>query len=195
MLCSTGRILSWMPSWLRRRSLRELPREQYGHALVEAALIFPILLGLFLGVSEFSEALTVNRRLQGAAHTAADLVSRTPSVTVQELDGIKAMIDETMKPYSVTSLGVILTSIVADETNGTITTVAWSETRGAGVSPHAVGAAITIPAGLTLPNTSVIFVEVKYSFHSTLATMIVGSVPVQAEAYQRPRSTLQVLKN
>jgi Flp pilus assembly protein TadG len=184
-----------MPAMLQRRSLRELPREQSGHALVEAALIFPILLGLFLGVSEFSEAFTVNRRLQGAAHTAADLVSRMQSVTAQDLDGIKAMIDETMKPYSVASLGVILTSVVADETDGMVTTVAWSDTRGTGVSPHGVEATITLPTGLTLPNTSVILAEVKYSFRSTLATMIVGSVPLSAQAYQRPRLSLQVLKN
>ena len=55
---SCRNFLSRMPAMLRRRSLRELPREQSGHAVVEVALIFPILLGLFLGVSEFSEAFT-----------------------------------------------------------------------------------------------------------------------------------------
>jgi Flp pilus assembly protein TadG len=178
----------------KQRDLGDLPREQSGHALIEAALIFPILLGLFLGVSEFSEAFTVSRRLQGAAHTAADLVARVQSVTAQDLDGVKAMIDETMKPYSVASLGVIVTSVVADEEDGTATTVEWSDVRGAGVSPHAAGSALKLPTGLTPPKASVIFAEVKYEFKSTLATMIVGTVSLRAEAYQRPRLGLKVLK-
>lgn len=177
-----------------RRSLSDLPREQAGHVLVETALIFPILLGLFLGASEFSEAFTVSRRLHAAAHTTADLVSRLQTVTSQDLDGIKAMIDETIKPYSVASLGVIVTSVVADAKDAGATLVAWSETRGTGVSAHATGAALTLPAGLMRPDSSVIVAEIRYSFQSTLSTMIVGSVPMRADAFQRPRFALRVLK-
>ena len=169
-------------------------RERSGHALIEAALIFPVLVGLFLGVSEFSEALTVNRRLQTAASTAADLVARLQTVDAQDLDGIKGMMDEIVKPYSVASLGLIVSSVIPDAKDLTITTVEWSDTRGTGVTPHAVGAAITLPAGLMLANTSIIFAEVKYSFQSTLSTMIVGSVPLHAEAYQRPRLAIKVAK-
>jgi len=179
---------------LTRRSLRDLPREQAGHALIEAALIFPILLGLFLGVSEFSEGFTVNRRLHASAHTAADLVARLQTVPSQDLNGVRAMIDETIKPYSLETLGVIVTSVVADAKDAGITLVAWSEARGAGVSPHASGAALSLPAGLALPGSSVILAEVKYSFRSTLSTMIVGPVSMQAQAYQRPRFALQVMK-
>jgi Flp pilus assembly protein TadG len=77
-------------AWKR---LADLPLQQSGQALIEAALIFPILLGLFLGVSEFSEAFTVSRRLQAAAHTTADLVARMQSVAAKDVDGIKAMLD------------------------------------------------------------------------------------------------------
>jgi len=177
-----------------RRDLRDIPGEQAGGALIEAALVFPILLGLFLGVSEFSEAFTVSRRLEAAAHTTADLVARLQTVTSQDLDGVKAMLDETMKPYSAAELGVVVTRVVADAKVAGVAVVAWSQARGTGVSPHATGASLTLPAGLMLPNTSVIFAEIKYSFRSTLSTMIVGAVPLRAEAYQRPRFTLQVVK-
>ena len=177
----------------RRRRVGDLPRQQAGHALIEAALIFPILLGLFLGVSEFSEAFTVSRRLQGAAHTTADLVARMQTVTTQELDGIKAMIDETLKPFPVASLGLIVTSVVADE-DGATTTVEWSEARGTGAVPHAAGTTLKLPAGLVAAEESVVFAEIKYLFQSTLATMIVGKVPLHAEAYLRPRLGQKVLK-
>jgi Flp pilus assembly protein TadG len=157
---------------------------------VEFALIFPIMLGLFLGVSEFSEAFTVSRRLQSAASTAADLVARMHTVQAQDLDGVKSMMDELVKPYSLATLGVVFTGVIADAKDASITTVQWSATRGTGVTPHALGVSITLPSGLMLPNTSIVLAEVKYSFQSTLSTMIIGTVPMHAEAYQRPRFAL-----
>jgi Flp pilus assembly protein TadG len=177
---------------LKARIAGELPREQSGQALIEAALVFPLLLGLFLGVSEFSEAFTVSRRLEAAAGMAADFVARSQVVTTADLNGIKAMVDETIKPFPTASLGLVLTSVVAD--GAAVTLVAWSDAKGAGVSPHAAGGAISLPSGLMLPNTSLIVAEVKYGFSSTLSTMIVGSVPLGAKAYQRPRLGLAVAK-
>jgi hypothetical protein len=174
------------------RRLRDLTRDQAGNILIEAALVFPILVGLFLGVSEFSEAFTVSRRLDAAAYTAADLVARSTGVTAADLTGVKAMVDETVKPFPLATLGLIITSVVADEDNGT--TVAWSEALGAGVSPYGKGAAISLPAGLTLPKGSVVLAEAKYQFKSTLSTLLVGSVPLQAQAYQVPRYSGQVVK-
>jgi Flp pilus assembly protein TadG len=169
-----------------------LARDQAGNILIEAALVFPILVGLFLGVSEFSEGFTVSRRLATAAYTAADLVARQQAVTADDLNAVKAMIDETVKPFSLASLGLVVTSVVADEDNAT--TVAWSEAMGTGVSPHGTGAAISLPAGLTFPKGSIVVAEVKYQFKSTLSTLLVGSVPLQAQAYQVPRYAGQVIK-
>ena len=118
---------------LRQRVSSDLPCEQSGQALIEAALIFPLLVGLFLGVSEFSEGFTVSRRLEAAAGTAADLVARAQAVTVDDLSGIKAMVDETIKPFPISTVGLILTSVVAD--TGNVAIVAWSDARGIGRDP------------------------------------------------------------
>jgi Flp pilus assembly protein TadG len=175
-----------------RSRLGELARDQSGSILVEAALVFPILIMLFLGVSEFSEAFTASRRLGIAASTAADLVARTTSVTSDDLNGVKAMVDETIKPFPTASLGLVITSVVADKDN--VTTVAWSEAQGKGVTAYAKGAAITLPAGLTVPNGSLILAEVRYEFQSTLSTLFVGFVPLEGKAYQAPRYSHQVAK-
>jgi len=174
------------------RGIADLARDQSGNALIEAALVFPILIGLFLGVSEFSEAFTAARRVAAAAHTAADLVARSTSVTAADLSGIKAMVDETIKPFPSAGLGLVITSVVADKDNAT--TVAWSEASGKGVSAYGTGAAIGVPAGLTFPNGALVLAEIKYPFQSTLSTLIVGSVPLQAKAYQVPRYSNQVVK-
>jgi len=177
---------------LRVRRIADLARDRSGNVLIEAALVFPILVALLLGVSEFSEAFTASRRVAAAAHTAADLVARSTSVTAVDLSSIKAMVDETIKPFPTTGLGLVITSVLADKDNAT--TVVWSEALGAGVSAYGTGAAIGVPAGLTFPNGSLVLAEIKYPFKSTLSALIVSSVPLQAKAYQVPRYSTQVVK-
>ncbi len=172
--------------------IRRLGRDQRGAALVEAALVFPLLISLFLGISEFGEALTVKRRVEAAAGTSADLVARLRTVSTADLTQIKPMLDEMIQPFPTATLGLVLTSVVADADNNT--TVAWSYAEGAGATQRVVGSAITLPAGLTEPGKSIILAEVNYTFHSTLATLIVGDVPMTAEAYVRPRLTSQIEK-
>jgi Flp pilus assembly protein TadG len=174
------------------RRVRWLGRDSGGHALVEAALVFPLLLSLFLGISEFSEALTVNRRVEAAAGTSADLVARLKTVTTEDLEQIKPMIDAMLQPYPTATLSLVISSVVADADNET--TVAWSHAEGAGVSARAAGSVVALPAGLTEPNSSVILAEVRYGFRSTLTTLIVGELPMAAEAYVRPRLAARIEK-
>jgi Flp pilus assembly protein TadG len=180
-------MLRWA---LQRRRQRCVFADNSGSALVEAALAFPILIILFFGVSELCEGFTASRRVSAAAYTAADLVARLQTVGSADLSALKSMIDEIFMPLPVTSVGLVVTSVVADANN--VTTVAWSAALGSGVTAYAANSPITLPAGLTLPNTSVIYSQVTYTFQSTLATLIVGGVPLQAQAYQQPRFTLQV---
>lgn len=184
---------------LRRRArapigsvMCRLRHDERGHALVEAALVFPLMISLFLGISEYGEALTVSRRVEAAAATGVDLVARLRTVSSADLTQIKPMLDEMIRPFPTASLGLVLTSVVADEENNT--TVAWSYAEGAGVSQRAMGSAVTLPAGLTEPGKSIILGEVRYTFRSTLATLILGDVPMTAEAYVRPRLVSQIEK-
>jgi Flp pilus assembly protein TadG len=174
------------------RSSLDFARDRSGQALIEAALIFPILVGLFLGITEFSEAFTVNRRIEAAANVSADLVARTQSVTTADLVGIKSMIDEMIKPYATAKLGLIITSVTTDP--GNTPSVLWSFASGADASPHAVGSSMTLPAGVTEPSSSIVVSEVQYEFQSTLARLIVGNIQMRARAYFRPRVSPNVSK-
>jgi Flp pilus assembly protein TadG len=181
--------------YFRGRSTPALLRifvDRSGNALVEAALVFPLLIILFFGVSELCEGFIAKRRVEAAAYTAADLVARLQAVNSTDLIALKAMIDETISPLPVATVGLVVTSVIADAQNAT--TVAWSDALGPGVAANATGSAIAIPSGLTLPNTTVILAQVRYTFHSTLSTLIVGDIALQAQAYQRPRSVVQVAR-
>ena len=177
------------------RSKRALPRvlaDRSGNALVEAALVFPLLIILFFGVSELCEGFIAKRRVEAAAYTAADLVARLQAVNSTDLIALKAMIDETIRPLPIATVGLVVTSVIADAQNAT--TVAWSDALGPGVVANTAGSTIAIPGGLTLPNTTIILAQVRYTFHSTLSTLIVGDIALQAQAYQRPRSVVQVAR-
>jgi Flp pilus assembly protein TadG len=163
-----------------------------GNALIEAALVFPILFIFFFGVSELCEGFIASRRVEAAAFTAADLVARLQTVNSADLVALKSIIDETIKPLPVATVGLVVTSVIADQNNAT--TVAWSEALGSGVTAHTANTLIVLPAGLTLSNTSVIFAQVNYTFRSTLSTLIVGGVQLRAQAYQQPRFAQQVAR-
>ncbi len=160
-----------------------------GNALIEAALVFPLLLILFYGVSELCEGFIASRRVEAAAFTAADLVARLQTVNTPDLVALKSIIDETIKPFPVATVGLVVTSVVADENN--VTTIAWSEALGSGATAQT---SIDLPAGLTLSNTSVIFAQVTCTFQSTLSTLIVGGLQLRARAYQQPRFAQQVAR-
>jgi Flp pilus assembly protein TadG len=167
--------------------------DETGTALIEAALVFPILFILFFGVSELCEGFIASRRVEAAAFTAADLVARLQTVNSADLVALKSIIDETIKPLPVASVGLVVTSVVADVNN--ITTVAWSEALGPGATAQTANASIVLPAGLTLPNSSIISAQVSYTFRSTLSTLIVGGVQLRAQAYQQPRFSAQVARS
>src|SRR5688572_12199773 len=72
----------WMPFYGTARRFR---RSEQGVTLIEFALIFPIMLLLFIGLVEFGEAFSVNRKISNAASTVSDLISQERSVTNAEL--------------------------------------------------------------------------------------------------------------
>ena len=102
-------------------------------ALIEAALVFPILFILFFGVSELCEGFIASRRVEAAAFTAADLVARLQTVNSADLVALKSIVDETIKPFPVATVGLVVTSVVADRKqpyHGRLERGAWARRDG-----------------------------------------------------------------
>ncbi len=156
-----------------------------GSALIEATLVIPIGLLLFVGINEFAQGYTIIRRLEAAAGTAADLVTRREAINTAELAGIKTMLDEMVKPYPVNTFSFRVTSILTDDT--ATATVGWSYAQGPGISARTTGASITVPTGLIGPNSSIIFAEIRYAFTSSLSLLIPAGIQMRAESYFPPR--------
>lgn len=173
------------------RKFRDLARNKSGVALVEFALIVPVLIGIYLGAVEFSQALTVDRRVTVVASAAADLVAQTEQVDTAALTDIYNLSKTILDPYDTASLSIVLTSIVADDKNAT--TVDWSQAFNGGAA-HAKGSSYALPAALTQAFSSVIVAEVSYSYNSPVSEYITGPLKMTDTFYLRPRKSLKVEK-
>jgi Flp pilus assembly protein TadG len=70
-------MISSIGSWFRRPVRSRFAKDSSGAAAVEFAMLLPIMFMLFYGTIEFSQALTVDRRVTQIASATADLVART----------------------------------------------------------------------------------------------------------------------
>jgi Flp pilus assembly protein TadG len=173
-----------------RGAARRFRRSEQGVTLIEFALIFPVMLLLFIGLVEFGEAFSVNRRISNAASTVSDLVSQERSVTNTQLQDIALVANEIVKPYRTAPFSMRIISVVANDTN-TGATVAWTYPTG---SP-AVGSVYPLPGGqrLTEPNSSLIVAETSYAFTPSVGYFI-GDITLNGIAYFRPRLARIVAK-
>ena len=175
-----------------RRLGRRFTEHADGAALIEFTLVFPIMVALFAGVVEFSEAFAVNRKLTNAAATVSDLVSQRTQVSAADLDDIVKVADTLLSPYSATNLGIVISSVEADQKGAT--TVGWSYAHGAAASARGKGSDFSPPTGLTEPGSSIIVAETSYQFTPTVGMYLTGVITLTGEAYFRPRVTRVVQK-
>lgn len=162
-----------------------LRRCQSGAMLIEFALVFPILVMMFLGLVEFGEAFAVNRKLTNAASTVSDLVAQVATITTSDLNDIARVAEEIVKPYAATPMRTVVSSVAADQ-DGNVR-VAWSYAHGNGAAARETGIAFTLPSGLIEPNSSIIVAETFYQFSPSVGMFLTGPIQLSGEAFFRPR--------
>jgi Flp pilus assembly protein TadG len=167
-----------------------------GTVAIEAAIIFPLLVLIFLGMVELSQALTVRRRVHSVASTTADLVAQSQTVTTAQLNDIASVGTQLMLPFSSTSIALTITS-VAQDTNNNIT-VQWScfwSSLSAAANCSATGAAFRgLPAGLLSAGQSVIIGQTSYPYTPPIGEFLTGGLTFSATSYFRPRLVSSVVK-
>ena len=179
-----------------RESLRNggVWRDQRVTSAIEFALLVPVVFLMYIGAAEIGNLLTVDRRVETVALTAADLTAQVKQVSNADLADIVAASTSILTPYSTTPLKVVLSSVVADQNNNG--KVAWSYSKSG--SARAVGSSYVLPSGTTVANSSVIVAEITYAFKPLLDLKKVfspGAFNLQRTFYQRPRRSLTVAKN
>ena len=170
-----------------------IAHDRRGVAAVEFAMIVPVMFLLFVGSIEFSQALTVDRRVTQSASASADLIARAPAtgLTTAEVDGQMRIVEQLMEPYDLSKLTVRIYSVKAQLVNGATTyKVDWSRDNRGG-TPLPRGSAYTaIPLNLIAGGESVIIAEAVYNYTPLIFKyFITQAFEMQEKFYLKPRNS------
>jgi Flp pilus assembly protein TadG len=176
-------------------------RDERGIAAVEFSLILPVLVVLWIGGVELTEAFSVDRRLNNLGSSVGDLVARTKTLTYNDVDAIfgigpKAMYpscDITGKP-TCTSQGLAMRVTAVDMDNAGTASVAWSRASGVTAYTTANNAlmATLVPAPLRVANTQVIMAEAYYNYRPAVGYVIIGTKALSDRMFFVPRLVTKI---
>ena len=185
-----GNAMSVIARLGRRRLPVRLLRHESGIAAVEFALILPILIVLWIGGVEVTQALSVDRRLNNLASALGDLVARSKIVTHADVDSIFDIAPGALYPFLTGGLDMRITAVKMNSA-GTAT-VAWS--RAEGTTAYAVDAPMNslVPATLRVPDTQIIMAEVAYTYTPAVGYVITGNLDLDDRMFFVPRLVAKV---
>jgi len=174
--------LSILHSRLIRR-IASFARDRRGISAVEFAMLLPLMVTLYLGVVEVSQGVAIDRKVTLTTRTMADLASRVTSINNADMTSLLNASAAVMAPYPPTPLKIVLSAVTIDG-NG-VAKIAWSDTLNG--TARTVGATVSLPAVLNVPNTTLIWSEVGYSYTPTMGYVVTGTLNLSDQLYMRPR--------
>lgn len=166
--------------------VRDFARDRRAMGAVEFALITPFLMFLYLGGSQISMALTINRKVQHVASTINDLVTQSNTTTVDQIKGLINVATSIMTPYDMTPLGITVTQVAIDA-NG-LSKVDWSVPT-ANMPKLAKGALFPLPTDFKrFPNSFVIVAKTTYTFTPAAGNFVTGPISMGGTSYLKARN-------
>ncbi len=176
--------------------LNRILRDRRGVSAVEFALIAPLMLACYLGVSLLCSALVAERKASHVASAMGDLTSQAVTVAKSNMADICSAAFTIMSPYDTTvnALKMRVSSIQEDSAGNV--TVGWSYAC-QGMTQLTKGSAYSGPAkSLLSANQSIIVSEVTYAYSSPLQNLNIswlpGSRTFADSFYLQPRQSASV---
>ena len=109
------------------------PAANAGVAAVEFALVLPVMVALLLGMSEITQAVSIDRKLTLVSRSLADLSSRDKELTNAMLTDVFSAASVIMQPVDSSRLRMVISSMEVTKTGTNYTGKAlWSCGRGSG---------------------------------------------------------------
>lgn len=167
---------------MSRALFRRLAGDERGLSAVEFALLAPVLIAFYLGLSEFCQGYMAQKRMGHVASAVADLVAQEETVTRDNVDDIFDIGGLIMKPFSTATLKQRVSSVTR---SGTRVRVDWS--RGDGMAALAVASDVTVPTGLLSDGESLIISEATYDYDSPADYLMPNITRFSHTYYLRPR--------
>lgn len=163
--------------------LVHLHNDQRGVSSVEFAMLLPLMLTLYLGAVEISQAVAADRKVTLTSRTVVDLAAQVSTISHSDMSNILNASSAVITPYDPTKLKVTVSQVSIDA-NGNAK-VSWSCTQGG--TARTVGSSVTLPAALNIANTSLIWGEAAYSYKPAIGYVVTGTLNLSDQIYMRPR--------
>jgi Flp pilus assembly protein TadG len=147
-----------------------------GTALIELALVLPIVLTLLVGTVELSRYAIILMKLDKTANAMADFVTQGRTVRTADLNGFAASVPQIMRPFGFSG-SVVFTSAARNQgsyrpcANNNVQCIVW-QNRPVGTDASrlgAPGANAVLPGAYQIkPRQDVIAAEVFYNYRPLL---------------------------
>jgi Flp pilus assembly protein TadG len=163
--------------------------ERRGSSAVEFALLLPLMLTMYFGSIQITDAISADRQVAMVASTVAEITSQYTTVSSTDVSNILAAASAVLTPFPVANAKVTLSSVLIDANANA--TIAWSATLNGTQRSGTVTA--MIPSALLIPDTSVIWGEATYNYKPAIGWIITGTIPMYAQIFLRPRQSNNVV--
>ncbi len=169
-----------------------LKRER-GVAVVEFALVVPLMLTVYIGCSEAASLLTVDRKVQSVAGAVGDLVARSnKTLTKTELKDYFLAATSILAPYDATGLNQIIIAVSVSSQGEA--TVLWSARYAGGVLTDRVaeypkGKKYNLPSEMKdiATGQTVIAAETAYDYSPLIGVVFDHTIDLRRSALFMPR--------
>ncbi len=146
---------------MTRRTLFGPRGNRHGLALVEFALLLPVMLTLFLGGFQLCQASACQRRVTIVARALADLVTQYDTINATRVATILDASTQIMAPFDVSAARSRVSLIRVDPALNV--TVVWSE-GDVRTTPRPVGEFTALPPAMKIANSYYVLGEVSYDY-------------------------------
>ena len=164
--------------------LRNAIKDRRASTAVEFVLLVPILVVLFLGLTEAANAVILYMKVIDAADTVSDLAAQYRTVASADIDNFYVAGQLVMEPSPGAGLGLAVASITFDPSTGDAG-VAWQATRG-GAAPMTDAASAAV--GFGSPGDSVIEARATYTYTSMFGFVLPFPITMSSRVINRPRN-------
>jgi Flp pilus assembly protein TadG len=163
--------------------------DERGVAAVEFALVIPVLMLLYLGGFETSEAVATYRKLADSTVELANVTSQYTTMSSTDVTSVMNASSQIMYPYPTGKLSIVLSEITTDSSGNA--TVTWSRPS-SGATALVAGSKVTLPTGMGSPSMSYILVQTAYLYVPTVGSSFVGNIPMSDQIYMLPRQSSSI---
>lgn len=162
---------------LTRRAAR-LGQDRRGGAAVEFAVILPILLAIWAGMTEVGHAIDEWRKLTQLGRTVADLTAQGDTqnpISRTVMNDILASATAVMRPFDTSKVKIVVSAMGIDAKNPVGPPVVCSSVANANGTARSLGSAagLTVPDGYRMPGMRYVLAEVSISYTPMIGSALV----------------------